>query len=42
MCVSGKFCVFPKLLLSSSLQANTNIPKAGVAGGLEEGTERID
>ncbi len=42
-CVSpANFCVFSELLLSSTLQANTNIPEAGVEGGLEDDTERID
>lgn len=42
--VSCKFLCFffLELLLSSTLQANTNIPEAGVEGGLEDGTERID
>ena len=36
------FFFFPELLLSSTLQANANIPEVGVEGGLEDGTERID
>lgn len=38
----ANFCVFAQLLLSSTLQANTNIPEAEVEEGLENGTERID
>lgn len=38
----ANFCVFSQLLLSSTLQANTNIPEAEVEEGLENGTERID
>lgn len=42
VCLLQIFAFFSHLLLSSTLQANTNIPEAEVEEGLENGTERID